>query len=556
MASRRFAPAMRCRPLMFVCLALLLGLAWLGCSKRTTAIATATRQGALLLGNGAEPADLDPPAVTAATDMNIINALFEGLTFIDEQSGHAVPAAAETWDSSPDGLTWTFHLRSSASWSNGDPLVADDFVQSFRRVVSPRLAFENASYLFALKNAQAINRGQNADLTTLGCSAPDAHTLVLTLERPTPQLPLLTALTPWFPINPRVLQTFGAMTTRGTPWTRPGNLVGNGAFTLQEWAPNSRIVVAKNPRYWDAEHTALREVQFFPIENPSGEEHAFRAGQLHVTYTLPISKVAAWREQDPARLRIDPLLKTLFVAFNAKRAPLDDSRVRRAFALAIDREALSRAALGGIYPAAYAATPPNTGGYTARAHAEYNVAEARKLLADSGHAGGAGLPALSLQVLNDETQPVVAEALQAMWQRALGVRVEVVPAEQKTWLQNQSTSNYTLSIYSWIGDYPDPITFLNLWTSTNENNWTGWSDPAYDALIAAADTIRDTGQRADKLQEAEAFLLHAAPVTPIYHGVKTFLLQPTVHGWVPAPLGIRRYQRVELAAEPTAAATH
>ena len=517
-----------------------------GCGRRTTPVEAATRDHTLLLGNGAEPADLDPPVVTAYTDMNILNALFEGLTFIDEQSGKPVPAAAERWESSPDGLTWTFHLRRNAAWSNGDPLVADDFVQSFRRNVSLKMAFENASYLFALKNAQAINSGKVADLAALGCAAPDPHTLVLTLAQPTPQLPLLAALTPWFPVNPRVLQKFDAMTSRGTAWTRPGNLVGNGAFMLKEWTPNARLVVVKNPHYWGATENRLNEIDFFPIENPNAEEHAFRSGQLHVTSTLPVSKIAAWRAQDPNRLRVDPFLQTFFIAFNTKRAPFGDVRVRRAFALAIDRDALTRAALGGIYPAAFAATPPNTGGYTARARAEYNVAEARSLLAAAGHAGGAGLPPLSLKVRSNEWQPVVAEALQAMWQQALGVRVEVQPAEQKTWLEDQHTLNYTLSIYSWVADYSDPLTFLNLWTSTNDNNWTGWSDPKYDALIASASTMTDPARRDATLQQAEAYLLEAAPVTPICHGVQTYLIQPAVHDWVPAPLGFRRYQRVQV----------
>jgi oligopeptide transport system substrate-binding protein len=546
-ASPALGVGMSCTRLWHNWLGVILVLFAGGCVKHDAPVVAATASATLLLGNGAEPADFDPPVATAYTDMNILNALFEGLTFIDERTSQPVPAAAERWETSADGLTWTFHLRGAAAWSNGEPVVADDFVQSFRRVVSPKMAFENASYLFALKNAEALNSGRLSDLAALGCAAPDAHTLVLTLERPTPTLPLLTALTPWFPINPRVLERFDAMRSRGTPWTRAGNLVGNGAFLLKEWTPNSRVVVVKNPHYWDAAHTELNELQFFPIENPDAEERAFRAGQLHLTFTLPVTRIAGWREQNPAELRVDPFLQTVFVMFNAKRKPFDDPRVRRAFALAIDRATIAKAALGGVYPPAYAATPPNTGGFTAEARAGYDVAQARALLREAGHADGRGLTGLSLDVRNAEPQPVVAEALQAMWRDALGIEVAILPHEQKTWLQNQRTLNYTLSTYSWVGDFPDPSTFLGLFTSENGNNWTGWSDPAYDRIIATAAVTSAAEERNRLFQQAESLLLAQSPLTPVYHGVQTYLIRPEVHDWQPALLGFHRYQRVRLA---------
>lgn len=526
-----------------------------GCAKSGGRLAEATANQTLLVGNGAEPADLDPPTVTAYTDMNVINALFEGLTFIDEESTRPVPAAAERWEVSPDGLTWTFHLRPQARWSNGDPVTAGDFVESFRRAVSPAMALENAAYLFPLKNAEAINAGRPpgaiaptlATPEGLGAAAADDHTLVLTLERPTPHLPLLTALTPWYPINPRVLQTFGAMERRGTAWTRPGNLVGNGAFTLVEWAPNARIAVEKNPHYWNAAETRLARIEFFPVEKPDTEERNFRAGQLHVTYTLPVAKVASWRERDPTRLRIDPFLQTVFVSFNTTRPPFDDERVRQAFALAIDRPALVRAALAGSRPPAKAVTPPGTGGYTARAEIGANPDRARELLAAAGFPAGKGLPELTLQVRNDEMQPTVGEALQAMWREVLGVNVAVAPTEQKVWLQNQSSLNFTLSTYSWTGDFPDPLTFLANFTSENGNNWTGWKNGRYDAWIGEASTLGDANRRHELLQQAEALLLEASPTTPIYHGVQTYLLDPAVQGWPPALLGTRRYQKVYFA---------
>ena len=529
-------------------LAALLAAGWGGCAKRELPVDAATKANTLLLGNAAEPADLDPPVLTAYTDMNIALALFEGLTAFDEKTAQAVPAAAERWDVSDGGLTWTFHLRAGLAWSNGEPLVADDFVQSFRRVVAPAMAMENASYLFPLKNAEAINAGKIADLAQLGARAPDERTLVLTLERPTPHLPLLAALTPWLPVNPRVLAKFGAMEKKGTAWTRPGNLVGNGPFTLAEWQQHRRVVVVKNPHYWDAASTKLARIEFLPIENAEVEEHNFRSGQMHVTFNLPITRLATWRERDPAKLRVDPFLQTVWIAFNAKKAPFDDARVRRAFALAIDRAAIARTVLGGSRPAAQAATPPGTNGFTARARVDTNLEEARALLAAAGHAHGAGLPPLELQLRNDELQPRVAEAIQAMWEKELGVRVGLAPMEQKTWLQNQAAGAYAISTYAWVGDYPDPLTFLNLFTANNGNNWTGWSDPGYDALIDTATVETDAAKRSELLQRAEAQLQRDCPLTPIYHGAQTYLIDPAVKHWEPSLLGFHRYKYVELDA--------
>lgn len=220
-----------------------------GCTRRETAAESALRTETLLLGNGGEPEDLDPQIVTAYSDQNILLALFEGLTAVDEKTSQAVPAAAQSWEVSPDGLTWTFHLREGLRWSNGEPLTADDFVRSWRRMLSPAIAAEYANLLYPIKNAEAFNKGTVSDPSVLGLSAPDSRTLRIELARPTPYMPILVAQPPWFPVNPRVLERFGATARRSTAWTRAGNLVGNGPFTLAEWVPNSRIVVGKNPNY-------------------------------------------------------------------------------------------------------------------------------------------------------------------------------------------------------------------------------------------------------------------------------------------------------------------
>jgi oligopeptide transport system substrate-binding protein len=529
-------------PLLGMCA--LLGLVLLpGCGR---AARPATAVDTLVIGNGAEPLDLDPHIVTAYTDQNILLALYEGLTAIDEKTSQAIPAAAASWEQSPDGLSWTFHLRPGLAWSNGEPLVAADFAASWRRILNPDLGAENAYLLYAIRGAQDYNEGRSKDPSTVGIETPDERTLRILLGHPVPYLPVLAALPSWFPVNPRVVASFKGMTARGAAWTRPGNLVGNGPFVLEEWQPNARIVVARNPRYWDAGSVALRRLVFLPVENPGTEERQFRAGQLQVTYALPLPKIGEYREHEPSLLRVDPFLQTFFLRFNTTRKPLGDERVRAALSLAIDRATLSSRVLSGAYPAAFSFTPPDCGGYTARARVAFDPERARALLAQAGFPGGKGFPSLEVQVRNDEVQPRVLEALQEMWRRELGIQVTIATLEQKSWLENQRTLAYAISTSGWAGDFLDPVTFLDLFVGSGGNNWTGWSDPAYDALVRQASSTLDASARPGAFQPVEAYLLEHGPVAPLYYGAHAYLIRPEVHGWEPALLGYHRYARVRL----------
>ena len=516
-----------------------------GCAKRENLAAEGIRTKTLLVGNAAEPGDLDPHLAAILTDQIIVNTLFEGLTLLDERSTRPLPAVAESWTTSPDGLVWTFRLRDGLQWSNGDGIVADDFVQSWRRLLNPEFAADNAWYLFPIKNAEAFN-SRKADFKAVGIRTPDARTLVVELERPTPYFAALVSLPACFPVNPRSLTHFGGMDKRGSPWTRPGNLVSNGAFTLKEWRPNARIILEKNPRHREAPQNKLERVMFFPIENPDVEERDFRAGQLHVTFNLPVTKLASWRKQEPGKLRVDPTLQVNFLRFNTTRPPLNDPRVRRALSLAIDRAAIAQSVLQGSRTAALALTPPNTGGYTPRAAVNTAIPEAKKLLSDAGFPEGRGLPVIDIQARNDELMPRVAEALQAMWQRDLGFRTTISQVEQKTWIQNQQTVNYGISTAAWTADFPDPVTFLGMFTKNSAYNWTGWSHADYERWMDAAASIADAGERFELFQRAEELLLQESPVAPLYFGAQTFLLHPAVKGWEPAPLVFRRFQIVEL----------
>jgi oligopeptide transport system substrate-binding protein len=522
----------------------LLGLT--ACAKRETPVAAGLRTRTLLVGNGAEPGDLDPHLAAIINDQNIVNTLFEGLTLLDERTTQPLPAAAESWQVSAEGLVWTFSLRPNLKWSNGDALGADDFVQAWRRVLNPEFASDNAWYLFALKNAEAYNAKKISDVSAVGFTAPDARTLKLTLEHPTPYLPALVSMPAWFPLNPRSLGKFGAMEKRGTAWTRPGNLVSNGAFTLADWTPNARLTLNKNPHHRDAARNPLEHVVFFPIENPDVEERAFRAGQLHVTWNLPVSKLATWRQQAPEQLRADPTLQINFLRFNTARPPLNDARVRRALSLAIDRAAIAKSVLQGSRVPATAFTPPGTGGYTTRAAVTFDLPEAKRLLAAAGFPEGKGLPVIDIQSNNSEIMPRVAETLQAMWLHGLGLKTTVSQSEQKIWIQNQQTQNYGISTAAWTADFPDPVTFLGMFTKNSAYNWTGWSQPDYEKLMESAAVTVDPAARYEILQQAEAKLLNDAPIAPLFVGAQTYLINPAVKGWEPAPLVFRRFQIVDL----------
>ena len=521
-----------------------------GCARRESPVDAGIRTHTLLVGNLAEPADLDPQIVTAFTDQNITLALFEGLTAIDEKSALPVAAAAERWEISPDALTYTFHLRPTARWSNGDAVTAADFAYSFQRILSPGLASEYAYMLWPIKNAQAFNQGKLADFSSVGVSVIDAATLRLTLERPTPYLLSLAAHPTWFPVHQATIEKFGRRDQRSTLWTRPGNLVGNGAFVLEEWSPNARIIVAKNPHYWNAAHNQLERVVFLPTENPDVEERNFRAGQVHITYGLPTEKIAVYRERSPDQLRRDPFLQTFFLRFNVTKPPFDNPKVRRALALAIDRDALTQHVLREAYLPAPSLTPPDCAGYTSHARVAVDYAAARTLLEEAGYPGGKGLPSFELQLRNDDLQPKVAEAIQAMWQRELGVHATLGPIEQKTWLQNQQTLNYSAVFSGWAGDFADPATFLELFVTGGGNNWTGWGDPAYDREIQAAARTADPTARLAHFQTAEARLLEEAPITPLYFGARVYAIHPAVKNWQPALLGFHRYQEVTLEGSP------
>ncbi|MEO6244359.1 MAG: peptide ABC transporter substrate-binding protein [Opitutaceae bacterium] len=515
-----------------------------GCAKRETPVEAGFRTKTLLIGNQNEPASFDPHLYDSSTEFNIIAALFEGLTTFDEKTSIPMPGVAESWDISPDGLVYTFHLRANARWSNGDRLTARDFAWSFERYLSPALASSYAYMLAPIRGAEAFNAGKTKTFAEVGVTAIDDTTLRLTLARPAPYV-LGMAVT-WMPIHRASVEAAGRSDDRTSPWARPGKLVGNGAFTLAEWQPNARVVVTKNPHYWGAAANQLERLVFFPIEKSDTEELNFRAGQLHLTFDVPPSKIPVYRRDAPDQLRLDPLLNVMFVNFNVTKAPLTNPRVRRALALALDRAAITRAVFNDARKPARTFVAPNCGDYDGPEGQREDFAAARELLTAAGYPGGQGFPTLPMLVRNDATMPKVAEIIQALWQRELGVKITIEPSEQKTWVEARNALRHTIAIGTWTADFPDPTNFLDPLRTGHGGNSSGWANPAYDRLLDQAANTVDPAARLALLREAEKLALDEAAVAPLVFGARTYLIHPAVKNWAPAPMGIHRYQLIEL----------
>jgi len=501
----------------------------------------------LRFGNGAEPQDLDPHVVTGVTEHRVLSALFEGLAGADPATLEPTPGVAESWDVSEDGLEYTFHLREDAKWSNGDPVLAQDFLYAWERILTPEMASEYAYMLFCMAGARAFYEGEITDFADVGAAAPDDRTVVVRLEHPTPYFLQMQVHQSWFPVHKATIEKFGGRTERGTRWTRAGNLVGNGLFMLERWEPNKRIVAVRNPHYWDREAVHLDGVIFYPYDESQTEERLFRVGELHVTSTVTPNKFDVYQRENPEILQNADYLGTYYYRLNTTRPPFDDVRVRKAFALALDRDDLVRNVVRmGRKPASHF-TPPDTAGYTCQHTVGYDVAEARRLLAEAGYPDGQGFPEVTLLYNTSESHKEIAETAQAMWSQALGVDVRLRNQEWKVYLESMTQLDYDIVRSAWVGDFVDPITFLECFTTDNGNNRTGWSSAAYDALIAEAVRTADRDARFAALQEAEAILLDELPIIPVYFYTNAWLQAPEVEGLDHNLLGYISFKRIRLA---------
>ncbi|MAA87593.1 MAG: peptide ABC transporter substrate-binding protein [Haliea sp.] len=505
-----------------------------GCSAGESNVAQGNREGILHFGNGSEPQGLDPHVVTGVPESKIIDALFEGLTRKNPWTLEPEPGAAASWEFSEDRRVITFHMQPEGRWSNGDPVTAHDFVWSWRRALDPAMGNLYAYMLYPVENAEAYATGKIDDPALVGVRALDDMTLEVTLNAPTPYFLQLMDHYSSYAVHRETIERFGKATDRFTRWTRVGNIVTNGPFQLQNWQLNRRIVVERNPHYWDNDAVRLNGIVFYPTENIVSEERMFRVHQLHYTNDVPLNKIPAYRKMADTPFVEAPYLGTYFYLLNTERPPLDDVRVRKALSLAVDRDALTRNVLYGSNNPAYAITPPGTLGYQPPQLFTFDPEEARRLLAEAGYPGGDGWPGLELIYNTSESHRKIAVALQQMWKDALNITVTLSNQEWKVYLDSVSQMNFQVARRGWIGDYVDPNNFLDLYITDGGNNNTGFSDPVYDELILQRAPRAATQEaRFALFHEAETRLMEQMPILPIYTYASKHLVHPSVKGLPP-----------------------
>lgn len=476
-----------------------------------------------------EPASLDPIKAVGLPEIQVIRDLFEGLVNQNEK-GELVPGVATKWQSN-DNRIWTFTLRDNARWSDGTPVTAQDFVYSWQRLVDPKntSSFAWFATLAGITNSQAIIDGK-MPADTLGVTAVDAKTLRVQLDKPVPFFPSLTANFAFYPTPKAAVEKFGG------EWTKPGNLVGNGAFTLQDRVVNEKLVVVPNKNYWDNGKTVLTKVTFIPINQESAATKRYQAGDIDITESFPKNLYQKLLKDIPGQVYTPPQLGTYYYAFNTQKGPTADSRVRLALSMTIDRRLMAEKVLGTGEKPAWRFTPDVTAGFTPEpslfetmSQQELN-AQAKMLLRAAGYGESRPLK-LTLLYNTSENHQKIAIAVASMWKKNLGVDVKLQNQEWKTYIDSRNTGNFDVIRASWVGDYNEPSTFLSLLTATHSGNISRFNSPAYDKLLAQAALETTDKARNRDYNEAEKIIQEKAPIAPIYQYTNGRLIKPWLKGY-------------------------
>lgn len=465
----------------------------------------------LRIVNGKEPESIDPAIVVGQADGRVCLALFEGLTRYNATNAAPEPGLAERWDISPDGKVYTFHIRTNALWSTGEPITAHDFVYAWLRVLDPYTASDYAGNLYYIKGAEDFNFGKTKDASTVGVKALDERRLRVELVNPTPFFLDLCA----YP--PQAVVHRGTIEKHGDRWLHARPLPCSGAYELVYWRLNDRIRVKKNPYYWDAANTGCDTVDFMPVNSPNTALNLFISGQVDIVWD---KDVVPSELLDVLRTRQDfhtfTYFATYFYRYNVTRKPFDDPRVRQALALAIDKKRITEKITRGGELAADFYVPPIPN-YKSPSGLSYDPERARALLKEAGYEGGKGFPRFTYLFNTARDHAKIAVELQEMWRRELGIEVDLRSVEWKVYLRMQVDLDYDLSRSSWIGDYTDPNTFLDMFMSNNPNNRTGWKNETYDNLIRQGNAEPDIKKRETLLQQAEQLLVRdELPIVPLY----------------------------------------
>ena len=500
-----------------------------GCTGRGEPVARTAADNVLLHGLDLEPDSLDPQKARSVEAQRVLRDICEGLTTLDRH-GRPAPGIATGWTVSADGKTYTFMLRHDARWSSGAPVVAADFVAGLRRLVDPHTASDYAEVVSVIRHAPGIIAGRRA-VTTLGVADPTPYTVTIRLRAPAHYLPALLAHPATCPVDPALLQRYGAS------YAQPGHMPSDGAFVLTQWVHGSYIELTRNPDYWRNAATRLSGVRYVIATDENAELEMYRAGELDIMDVVPRTEMGWIRSHLGGQLHIEPELGTYYYGFNLRRAPFKGARgLRRALTLVIDRDKLTRFVLRAGERPAYSWVPPGTDGYQAQVPAwsrlgmAARISEARRLYAAAGYSAAHPL-SFTLEYNTGEIHEDIALAVASMWREALGVRVRLRREDFSSLMHDVESGKATMFRSSWIGDYNDPYTFAQYFKSDFGINLPHYDDPAYDRLVDRAEATLDPTRRAALLEQAERLMLHDQPIIPLYFYVSKHLVRPRVTGW-------------------------
>ena len=502
-------------------------------SMLSATLSPASAEVVLKRGNGGEPQTLDQAHTSIDIEAFILKDFYEGLTVYDPE-GNVIPGAAESWEVSDDGTVYTFKIRDDAKWSNGEPVTAEDFVYSMRRVENPAEAAEYASILYPIKNAEAINKGEKP-VEELGVKAVDAKTLEITLERPTPYFLQLLSHQTALPVNKAAVEKFGA------EFTKPGNMVSNGAFKLTEYVANDHITGVKNEHYWDAANVKIDKVIYNPTEDQSAAVRMFESGELDIAYNFPADQLDALKQRLGESQVISSVgLSNYYYVFDNRNEKFSDPKVRQALSMAVDREFLAEEIYSNTQIPAYVFVPPGMEGYRSENPEWASMDQldredrAKELLKEAGYGEGGKPLQIDIRYNTNENHKKVATAVADMW-NAVGAEVTLQNLDVKShYAYLQEGGSFDVARAGWGADYADPENFLNLLVSSNTSfNYGKWKNEEFDALMKQSYEETDPAKRMEILSKAESIMLAEQPVAPLMFKADLWLVSDKVEGFSP-----------------------
>lgn len=481
----------------------------------------------LVFINGVEPESLDPALITGQIEGRLTSEIFEGLLRFN-RAGLPEPGVASSWELSSDQKTYLFHLRPEASWTDGKPVTAHDFVNAWRRALEPNTAAPYRDQFFIVKGAEDFAVGKNKDFSQVGIEALDEHTLKVTLQYPTPYFLQLCALWPFFPVRTDLIERLG------DDWIKPQNIISNGPYRLAAWKINDKILLQKNRLYWDADHVNLNQIEVLPISQASVAYNFYATGVADLITNKglapPMLLDSLKKKKD---FHASLFFGTTFLRFNCTKPPFQDARVRQALALVIDRKRITEKITRAGELSAESFIPPGIPRYQPTEPLGYNLERARQLLAEAGYPNGKNFPLTHFIYPEGEISEGIAVELQAMWQKELGISILLTRSEPKTYLASMNSLDFEIASSNWIGDYLDPTSFLEIFMKDNGNNRTGWSSPHYDQMLLAAQLEIDEKKRFSLLREAEhSLVVQETPIVPLFFNIEIQLYDPKRFGGI------------------------